>query len=116
MRRLIFVALTGLAVTALTLATPAESRADHRRGSSFSLGIGSGGFQFDYSRGYAGPYYRPGYGTGYGGYYAPVVPGYYTPRPVIVQPTEHHWTPYRGWHEHGQILVPHRGHYHVRPY
>ena len=123
MRKLVYLAVTGIAVAGLTLAFPSESRADddhhRRRSSSLSIGIGNGGFQFDYSRG-RGYYPGSGYGYGaYGSYYAPAMPGgciVPPPRPVIIQPTEYHWSPYRGWHTHGQILVPHRGHYHVRPY
>lgn len=122
MSRLIRLTLVGVAVTALVLVTAGESRADHRNRSSFSVGVGSGGFQFDYSRGYPG-YYPRTFVPRYGAYYPPVVPGgyilpppVYAPRPVIVQPTEYHWTPGRGWHTHGDILIPHRGHYHVRPY
>ena len=120
MRKLICLAVTGIAVVGLTLALPTESRADHRRSSSLSIGIGNGGFHFDYNRGYNGNYPGSGYGYGaYGSAYGSAMPGgcVVPPRrPVIVQPTESHWTPYRGWHTHGQILVPHRGHYHVRPY
>lgn len=130
MRKLTYLALTGIAVAGLTLALPALSRADdhhHRRSSSLSVGIGNGGVQFDYSRGNRAYYPRSDYGRGgyghggygsYGSSYGSILPdGCIVPsRPVIVQPTEYHWTPYRGLHTHGQILVPHRGHYHARPY
>jgi hypothetical protein len=115
MNKLICLAVTGIAAAGLTLATPAESRADHRRGTSLHLDIG--GFHFDYNRGYgAGHYHGAGYGPGAYGYrshYVPIAPdGCIIPRPTIVQPTDLHWTQGRGWHEHGTILVPHRGHYH----
>lgn len=119
MRKFTLLALTGLAVAGLTLATPAISRADHRRGGSLSLSIGNG-FQLDYNRGYGRHFQGSGYGgyynSGYGGYYNSGYGGYCAPQPTIVVPSYDHWTPYRGWHTHGQILVPHRGHYHVRPY
>jgi len=115
MRKLTLLALTGLAVAGLTLATPAVSRADHRRGTSFSLSIGNG-FQLDYNRGYGRHFGGGYYGPGYGGYYGPAYGGYCAPEPALVVPRYNHWTPYRGWHTHGEILVPHRGHYHRYPY
>lgn len=119
MRKLICLAATGIAVAGLTLATPAVSRADHRRGTSIHVDLG--GFHFDYNRGrgghYHGGHYHAGYyHPGYSSYYGPGYGGYYAPRPTIVVPMESHWTPWRGWHTHGEILVPHRGHYHTYPY
>ncbi len=117
MRKLMCFAATGITALGLALATPAESRADddhrhRRRGGSFSFGISTPGFHFDIDRGYRGyglyraPIHRGFYGPAYG----------YVPAPTIVVPTEMHWTPWRGWHQHGYIHVPHRGHYHTYPY
>lgn len=118
MRKVLYLAVVGVATAGWLLAAPSESRADHRHGSSLSLGVGNGGFHFDYNRGRG---YYPGAGILPGGcvvpdYGVPGYGGYYSRRPVLVEPTELHWSPYRGWHEHGRILVPHRGHYHSYRY
>jgi hypothetical protein len=115
MHRLFTLAVAGLAAGWLMLATPSTSQA---QGVSF-------GFQFQRGGGYYGGspgYYRGGYG-GYGAY-APYSGRYYGGsgyyggygRPAIVHPEYRHWTPNRGWHDHGHIHVPHRGHYHTYRY
>jgi hypothetical protein len=127
MYKLLTTAVLGLAATALTLATPAESQAQSRFGISVDFGRGG----FSYHRGY--DYYNyPRYGYDYGyrsrpyyrdydwdyGYGRSYDYGYRRDygRGVIVHPESYHWTPGRGWHSHGHIHVPHRGHYHTRPY
>ncbi len=121
MTRFFSVAVLGLASLGFF---PAKSKADTPF--SFSLNFGNSGFSVN--RGY--PYY--GY-SGYSNYYySPRViyddgyqhygHGHYGHghhggrRPVVVHPDYYHWTPDRGYHSHGHIHVPHRGHYHVRPY
>jgi hypothetical protein len=103
----------------LVFGVPAMS---HAQGYGYPPGYapGTGG----YTPGYGGV--APGYAPtqGYGG----VPPGYGFPAtsapgsnfglsyPPVVHPTYEHWTPGRGWHEHGHIHVPHYGHSHTRPY
>lgn len=124
MHRLITVAVAGLAAGWLTLATPSTSQA---QGISFGLQFQRGGYGYGppsgfYQGGYGGrqPFYgnqqfyggnQQFYGgNGYGGR------GFYPQGPVIVHPEFEHWTPGRGWHEHGHIHVPHWGHSHTRRY
>lgn len=109
MSKLFSLAGIGLLAACIALATPS---AGHAQG----YGYGHAGYGPRYTPGYGG--YTPGYGShgstyspgsyGYGGY------GY--GRPAVVHPQYEHWTPGRGWHEHGHTHVPHRGHYHTRPY
>ena len=99
---------------ALTAAT--SNAQTFRFGASFGNGYSSfgGGYSsfggYDgcrdhgFSRGYGG-WNDSFYGSRYGG-------GFYDRRPIIVEPRYQHFTPYRGLHEHGNIYVPHRGHYH----
>lgn len=122
MSKVLSLAAVGLAVVGFMLATPSQSQAQgHGYGSSGygsytpGYGGGHGGYTPSYggynpgyggyNPGYGG--YNPGYGRGYGGGYG---------RPAIVHPQYEHFTPGRGWHEHGHIHVPHRGHAHTRPY
>ncbi len=130
MTKIVSLALAGLTAAGLTLATPAESQA---QSFGFNLNFGRGGvgvysgrpYDYDCDYGY-GPYsqtYRyGGYGNygRYGNYGYRDYGGYrdyiFRDRPVIVHPESYHWTPGRGWHSHGHIHVPHRGHYHTRPY
>lgn len=120
MCKLLTTAFLGLAATGATLATPAPSRADGPIG--IQVQFGRGGFSYyrghdhyhgsryrDYDYGYR---YRPSYRDyDYDHYHYPRYR-----RPAIVHPEYYHWTPDRGWHSHGHIHVPHRGHYHTYPY
>ncbi|GEM_PF-6339527 len=114
-RLLSFVALGAVAI-GFTLANPATSHAQ-----SFGVYLDFGRTHIDVG---SGGYYRPSYYPSYPryDYYSPSI-GYghnhyhsgYSLQPVVV-PDYYHWTPDRGYHSHGTIVVPHRGHYHVRPY
>jgi hypothetical protein len=109
MSKLSFVAV-GLLAACLALAAPSVSHAgprhfDHRGHRHYDYGYRGYGYG-GYGR-YSG--YR---GYGWGGYDY----GYRYRRPAIVHPEYLHWTPYRGWHTHGHIHVPHRGHYHTYDY
>ncbi len=119
MTRFYSVAVLGLASLGFL---PATSKADTPF--SFSLNFGNGGFNV--SRGYYG---YPGYsnynysprvivdhGFHHGHHHHGHHHGYHGRRPAVVHPEYYHWTPGRGYHSHGHIHVPHRGHYHVRPY
>lgn len=124
MRRLFSVAVLGIVAAGLMLAMPSASQAQScdyggygrsYSGAGFSgySGYGSyGGYSGYYDRGYApsyGGYSSPAYTPGYSG-------GYYGRRPAVAHPEYEHRTPGRGYHEHGHIHVPHRGHSHTRPY
>ena len=112
-----FVALLALMTAlGLTAAVPTAARAD----TPFGLRIDVGNSSFRYNQGYYGPGYygRSYYGPSYGSYYRDRYDRhghyghYHRPyRPTVVIPEYYHWTPGRGYHSHGQILVPHRGHY-----
>jgi hypothetical protein len=114
MTRFASFALIGAAAIGLSLSTPEVARAQ-----SFGLHVDIGRSHFDYSRGYDYGRYRSSYydyrhshrhhGYRYNDYYSPYR------RPVVI-PDYYHWTPDRGYHSHGTIVIPHRGHYHVRPY
>src|SRR5262245_38950803 len=104
----------GLAVACLLLASPSQSQAHSYGPSGCTSGYGSG--YGGYTPGYGGGYgrYTPSYGGGYGGGYNGYAPGSgggyggyggYG-RPAIVHPEYGHWTPGRGYHEHGHIHVP----------
>jgi hypothetical protein len=118
--------------TSLTLATPSASQAHGERGFGLGIQVGNGYFNYHsggygycppYDQGWAGVYgggYRGPYGYGdFGGFsgrgYYPRYGGFYD-RPVIRHPTTLHWTPDRGYHDHGHLHVPHRRHYHTIPY
>jgi hypothetical protein len=107
MRKLLSLAALGIVATGLLLATPATSLADggHHRGRGSFYGKGFyPGFGGGYGRGFA-----PGYGD-----FCPDR-GFYR-RPPIAHPSWGHWTPGAGYHTHGHVHVPHRGHYHTYPY
>lgn len=118
MTRYLSILTLGALAIGVTLAAPATSHAQ-----SFGLHLDVGRTQVDIGRGlYYGPSYYPSYsrydyyssGLGYGRHHHHHHGGYHT-RPIVV-PEYYHWTPDRGYHSHGEILIPHRGHYHVRPY
>ena len=110
----------GIMALGYTLASPATSQAQTRYG----VHVGVGPVHVDVNRGYS---YLPSYSS-YNYYprydYYPRSShwhhdrhhGHHHHRDVIVVPSYYHWTPDRGYHSHGNILVPHRGHYHARPY
>lgn len=117
MGKLLSLAVVGVAAAGLMLAAPSTSQAQSCDYGGYGGSYGGAGY-----RGYAsyGGYdrgYAPGYG---GGYYdrgsAPGYGGAYGRRPVIEHPTSSHWTPFRGYHEHGHIHVPHRFHSHTYRY
>ena len=110
MRKALFAAAMGIAA-ALLLAAPGTSQAHDK----WSYGRYPGGAGSVYYGGYGGSFYGPGF-TGYDPYRGGVYSPGYLGRPVIVHPTHGHWTPFRGYHEHGHIHVPHRGHYHTYRY
>jgi len=123
MRRLFSVAVLGIVAAGLMLAMPSASQAQScdyggygrsYGGAGFSGYSGYGGNSGYYDRGYAPA--APSYGGYSGPVYTPGYGGFYGRRPVIEHPTSGHWTPSRGYHEHGHIHVPHRGHSHTRPY
>jgi hypothetical protein len=124
-RLLLTLAATGAAL-GLSLANPLEARAQ----TPFGVRVNVGGTTFGLSSGYYGPGFNgagafgPGFGTfapsyygnGFGNaYYGNRFYGglghHHHGRPAIVQPDFSHWTPGRGVHSHGTVLVPHRGHY-----
>lgn len=119
MSRILSLAGAGLVAALLSLAAPSAAQAqDYHRSGGYNQGYGSGynrytpGYQSQYgndrySPGYGS--YSPGYGSGYGR-------SDRYDRPVIVHPQYQHYTPGRGYHDHGHLHVPHRGHYHTRPY
>ena len=88
MRTVVCTAALAALVGTLLLATPAESRADHRRGFSVSVRFGGydpfcpdHGYYYGGYRGYYGSFYYGGYRDfGYRGYsaYSPTY-GFYTP-------------------------------------
>jgi len=117
MSRILSLAGLGLLAACLTLAAPSVSHAqgyyyghdghghaDGYRGSNGYRGYGYSGYGYS---GYGSGRY--GY-SGYGNY------GQAYRRPTIVHPEYEHWTPSQGWHTHGHLHVPHRGHYHTLPY
>jgi hypothetical protein len=113
--------VVGAAALGYTLLDPAVSQAQTR----FGLHVDVGPVHVDVGRGVHRPAYFPGYLPGYPSYGYYRGPGwghhhhhdYYSPyRSPIVVPEYYHWTPDRGYHSHGTILTPHRGHYHARPY
>lgn len=115
MSRLSSLAVLGVATLGLSLATPAISRAQ-----SFGVQVGIGRTQVVVGNGYSYlPSVAPRYDIVYRpSYYGPslVNPGLCYPPTQIVVPQYEHWTPYRGYHTHGQVVAPHNGHYHTRPY
>jgi hypothetical protein len=109
MSRILSLTGLGLLAACLTLLAPANSQAQSYNYGSYP------GYDYGYSRSYGGGYGYGGYQYGWNNPYR--YRGYgYAPRPAIVHPEYGHWTPRRGWHTHGHIHVPHRGHYHTRPY
>jgi hypothetical protein len=112
-------ALGALAV-GYTFANPATSQAQTR------VHVGVGPVHVDYNNGYYGPsYFGPSYVPSYSrydyGYYPRSYYGHrhghhHHHRETIVVPSYYHWTPDRGYHSHGTIVTPHRGHSHTRPY
>ena len=118
MTRFASLAVVSVASIGMTLATPEVSQAQ------FGLHLDVGRTHVEFGRSYG-----HGYGRGYSDYYGSRYNSYsrygrdghhhdhhYGRRSPVVIPEYYHWTPDRGHHSHGQILVPHRGHYHVRPY
>ena len=120
MRRLLSLAALGVVAAGLMLATPATSQAQGDCGyGGYSAGYydrGYSGAYGNYGGGYVNRGLYPGYGGSYSPGYAPGYGGLYGGRGVIQHPTSVHWTPGSGMHTHGHIHVPHRGHYHSRPY
>jgi hypothetical protein len=119
--RIYSLAMVGIAAAGLLLAVPSVSQAQYCEpgyGSSYGSRSysryddygGYGGYDRSYSRYGGQSNYHEGYDHGHRD------GGYYGRRSVIVHPEVEHWTPNRGWHTHGHIHVPHRGHYHTRPY
>jgi hypothetical protein len=115
MTRTYSLVLAGALAIGATAAAPATSRAD-----GFGIHVDVGRTHF-HSRGF--DYYRPyphvhghGHGHRHHGHirHIDVYSPYYV-RPIVV-PDYYHWTPDRGYHSHGTIVVPHRGHSHLRPY
>jgi hypothetical protein len=118
MTRFASLAVVSVASLGMTLATPEVSQAQ------FGLHLDVGRSHFEYSR---DPSCDHSHDYRYDSFHRSPRPGRYhhdyyydyhyrgSRRPIVV-PEYHHWTPDRGYHSHGQILVPHRGHYHVRPY
>jgi hypothetical protein len=117
MTRFTSLAVVSVASLGLTLATPEVSQAQ-----SFGLHLDIGRSHLDYNRGPSYGHYHGHHGSRYSSYSRYGRHGhhhdhyYHAPRRPVVIPEYYHWTPDRGYHSHGQILVPHRGHYHVRPY
>ncbi len=129
MNRTLLALVAGTAIFGFSLASPHKAQAQ----SPFGVRVQFGGTNFGYQQGYGQGYGQSyGQGYGYGGQYdsdryygRPVYDhhdhhdyhqGYSHRRAPIVIPEYQHWTPDRGYHGHGTILVPHRGHYHVRDY
>lgn len=52
MRKGFCLAILGIVATGMTLATPSESRADHRRRSGFGVHVDVGNVHFSYDRGH----------------------------------------------------------------
>jgi hypothetical protein len=110
MSKISFAAL-GLVAACLVLSAPSVSNAQHRHGHRGHRGHRGHDYHSHRDFGYRGYSRFDGYrGFDYGGY------GYGYRRPAVVHPEYFHWTPYRGWHTHGHIHVPHRGHYHIYRY
>ena len=110
-------ALGALAV-GLTLATPAPSQAQTRYGVHGDVGRTYFGNGFYHAPIYYNPYsvegiraYHDSFRYGIQAHYD----SFRRPAPVVI-PEYYHWTPGRGYHSHGEVLIPHRGHYHVRRY
>jgi hypothetical protein len=116
MSRFLGMLFVGVAAVGLmgVSATPAQAQVGVR------IQVGGG---YGYQPGYYGSRWNDYHGDRY---YRPVRPSYYhdhddhdhyghhhhSPRrPTVVVPEYHHWTPDRGYHSHGTILVPHRRHY-----
>lgn len=110
MSRTLSFASIGLLAACLTLAAPSSGRADYYPNYGYG---GYGSYRtFGYGPSHSFLGYR-GYGHGYHGH------GYYGHgygRPAVIHPEYSHWTPGRGWHTHGHLHVPHRGHYHTHRY
>lgn len=109
-------AVPGFVALTLALAAPSTSHAQTYYPGGYSYWNTP---SYNYGSNY-GSYWNGGYG-GYDSYrysyYNPGYSSYYRSyRPAIVHPEYSHWTPRRGWHTHGHIHVPHRGHYHTHPY
>jgi hypothetical protein len=114
MSRFASLAAIGVLALGVNMAVPATSQAQ-----SFGLHLDHGRTHFDFHRGHDhGRSYAPYHGHGRHRRHSHYHDDYYyrSYRQPIVVPQYHHWTPDRGFHSHGHILVPHRGHYHVRPY
>jgi hypothetical protein len=114
MSRFVSLAALGALALGLTLATPSTSQAQ-----SFGLHLDVGRTHVDFGRGYDyGRHYGRVHDHGRHWRHSHRHDDYYLPayRQPLVVPDYYHWTPDRGYHSHGQILIPHRGHYHVRPY
>jgi hypothetical protein len=144
MTRALTIAVLGFVGSGWLLAAPAQSRADTPFGIRVNVGSSSFGYsqgygypdscsyygsdcgygRGSYSPGYYGGYANRswydgynGYGSGYNGYGSSFYGNHYHGRgSAIVHPERWHWTPGRGWHTHGHIHVPHRGHSHRIPY
>jgi hypothetical protein len=118
MRQSVYAAVLGLAAAGFVGLTPAVSKAQ-----SFSLDLGyynrGSGFGFHYDK-HRDHHHHGHHGHrryhGHHGHHDYHGGDYYYRRPVIVQPEYYHWTPGRGLHTHGTVIVPHRRHYHVYPY
>ncbi len=121
MQKAFSIALLGLASAGFTLATPAESQAR-----DFHFRIGGFGDSCGFGGGYGGGFYGGGLGFSDYGYRSSRFYdsgfgfgdfGYRSyGRGVIVHPETYHYSPFSGFHSHGHIHYPHRGHYHTIPY
>ena len=106
MSRFASLAVISVASLGITLATPEVSQAQ------FGIHLDVGRSHFEYSRGpgYGHHGHYPGYRydsfRGYGSHHGHHDHYYHGRRRPIVIPEYHHWTPDRGFHSHGQILVP----------
>ena len=114
MSRMMSLFALGALAVGYTLANPATSQAQTR------VHVGVGPVHVDFNNGYYGPSYVPSYSR-YDYYYPQSYYGHHHRhhhhhRESIVVPSYYHWTPDRGYHSHGTIVTPHRGHYHTRPY
>jgi hypothetical protein len=106
-------AVPGFIALTLALAAPSTSNAQPYYSGGYSYWNAP---RYNYSSYYGNSWYG-GYSAPSYGYYNPGYSSYYRSyRPAIVHPETLHWTPRRGWHTHGHIHVPHRGHYHTHPY
>jgi hypothetical protein len=118
MTRFASFALIGAATLGFSLSAPETARAQ-----SFGLHVDVGRAHLDIGHGHGHrhghhrhSYYDYGHSHRHDGYYG-YGDSYYAPyRPTIVVPDYYHWTPGRGYHSHGTIVTPHRGHYHERRY